>query len=68
MIAWSYATIGNYSKLNPKNCGISRLSSELDTNCWEWHKESFPNLKNARKFMVREAPWIVRIIAKVTKR
>ena len=61
-IASVKALIGNYSELNPNNCGFSRLSNELDDNCFEWHKKfATDEIVNGRNATAGEVPWVVHI-------
>ena len=56
---WSYVVIGNYSELNPKDCGISRVSTLVDTNCFEWHKGYDSSaLKRGKLVGHSDAPWV----------
>ena len=59
MFVWSYVVIGNYSELNPKDCGISRVSTLVDTNCFEWHKGYDSSaLKRGKLVGHSDAPWV----------
>ena len=61
-IASVNALIGNYSELNPNNCGFSRLSNELDDKCFQWHKKyGTDEIANGRNVTAGEAPWVVKI-------
>ena len=63
MFVSSVVVIGNYSELNPKGCGFSRLTSQERGNCFEWHKDLLPQLRNGRNVIVGEAPWTCLIFA-----
>ena len=57
-----YATIDESNPLNTKDCGVSVLTSEVDNNCFEWHKEMIPKLIDARPPIPGETPWMAHII------
>ena len=59
----SLVVIGNYSELNPKGCGFTRLSSKVDNNCFEWHKQVIPNLRKGKDVSLGDAPWMALIIS-----
>ncbi len=61
----SIDVIGDYKQLNPKNCGVSRLSAQFEASCFEWQKELLPSLKNARNITIGEAPWMALIVVPV---
>ena len=52
------AVMGNYSELNPKDCGITRMTNGFDDNCFEWHKNPMPPLIGGRHESV---PWMAHI-------
>ena len=59
VFASSLINIGNYSqKLNPIDCGVSRLSSKVDTKCFEWHKGFPPALQRGKIVGFGDAPWM----------
>ena len=61
MFGSSLVVIGNYSELNPKGCGFSRLSSQVDNNCFKWHKPVIPPLKRGKDVGYGDAPWVALI-------
>ena len=58
----TYAVIGNYSKLNPKDCGITRITNGFKDNCFDWYKNPISRLTEGRDAIEGEVPWIVSII------
>ena len=58
VFADGYEVIANNSRLNPKSCGTSSISPELETSCYEWHKELTPSIMNATNVSHIEVPWI----------
>ena len=61
MFVWSYATIGKYPQINPRLCGVSKLTSEGDSPCFEWHKMTESGMRDARALEYGEAPWVARL-------
>ena len=61
MYGSTHAVIGNYRELNPKDCGITRLTDGFDDMCFEWNKNPVSAMKNARDVTKNEVPWIVGI-------
>ena len=61
MYGSTHAVIGDYSELNPKDCGITRLTNGFDDKCFEWHKNPISPLIAGRDATVNEVPWIVQV-------
>ena len=51
--------IGSYPELNADGCGLSRLSSGIDSNCFQWHNNQIPSIRDGRNVTVGEVPWLV---------
>ena len=61
----THALIGRYSEeINPKDCGITRLTNGWDDMCYKWHKISLPAMKSGRKATPNEVPWMAIIFRK----
>ena len=61
MYGSTHAVIGDYKELNPKDCGISRLTEGFDKMCYEWHKKPVPPVTAGRGATLDEVPWMVAI-------
>ena len=53
--------VGNYSQLNPDNCGVTRLAKGFDDKCFKWHSSSVPRVLHARNATVGEVPWMATV-------
>ena len=53
--------IGSYGELNT-NCGFNRISHQIFSECFQWHRDRVPKLKNSLNATVGEVPWIVKIV------
>ena len=65
MYGSTHAVKGNYSELNPNNCGITRLTNGFDDMCFKWHNNPNPPMIAGRNATENEVPWIVRIERKM---
>ena len=57
----TYAVIGNYSELNPKDCGVTPITTGFESMCFEWYKNPIPRLIQGRNATEGDVPWIVHI-------
>ena len=57
----AYAVIGNYSELNPKDCGITRLTN-FENMCFEWYKNPIPRLIQGRDATEGDVPWMAHVL------
>ena len=56
-------TIGNYSDVirGYEKCGLSRIASQTESDCFEFNRYFGSNLKDARNLEDWEAPWVVTV-------
>ena len=59
----SHARIGKYPHIWPQACGIGRETKIGNNPCFEWNKmdDSLSQIKNGRKAMQGEVPYVVYI-------
>ena len=53
--------IGNYSDVirGYEECGLSTITSQTESDCFEYNRDLGSNLKKARNLEHWEAPWVV---------
>ena len=61
MYGSTHAVIGDYSELNPKDCGITRLTKGFDDMCYKWHNKSLPSMTAGKKATKNEVPWMMAV-------
>ena len=59
---------GNYSQLNPIGCGISRLTPQMDTDCFEWYKQTSVPILGGTPVSRLDVPWMAHIVYKYMTR
>ena len=57
----THALRGDYSQLNPNDCGVTRFTPNLDLNCFKWKENLLSDLKGDRNATADEVPWIAQI-------
>ena len=53
--------IASYGELNAHDCGRNGFSSQIYSQCYRWHRESVPQVRDGRNATVGEVPGIVRL-------